>query len=489
MQKEKKSNLLLLILRIGILFYLTDLIVSNVPALMTRAVNNGKYGLYFIVEMFAVFVIFIVMLCSKNQYVFTQKKEKFFKSLLLGGPLLFLAIISFLVNLPNLFSASANLNNIITLALFCISIGLYEEFLCRGWVLNEFLEKHGKTRNQVITSIFLSSFIFGFMHISNIWIGGQTVTETIIQIAQATCIGVLLGSMYFRTKNIWSVVFLHGFYDFALMLGEVNLLKDCEYIDESISIASIIYTIILCLIYLIYSALILRKSKMAGLVEEKISKEDQIKSDKKVIISVIAIFLLWTLPVPEDLSREESLKEKMICYEYNELSIGSLYEKHSPNYQEYEFIDKKAVFDINQTETPEQVYYPLTQDTNLKISGNYEFLTISINEKSIQLDYEDFITIMVLEQNEFYQIAVIEIDELSGASKLHYSNYLQKGNISDDEEYLNNLKESFKTLYIPDVHSVGYITTKNTNYKYLEINVGTNNSLILNEDNSLYILK
>ena len=162
MKKEKKKgNLLLLIIKIGFIFLITDFIVSNVPAMMTRAVNTGKYGLSFIVEMFAALVVFIVMLLSKNQYVFTEKKEGFFKSIILGLPILIIAIAVFLVNIPSIFEPALNLSNLITLILFCISIGLYEEFLCRGWLLNEFLEKYGSTRKQVITSIFISATIFG----------------------------------------------------------------------------------------------------------------------------------------------------------------------------------------------------------------------------------------------------------------------------------------------------------------------------------------
>ena len=44
----------------------------------------------------------------------------------------------------------------------------------------------------------------------------QTLFETIMQVLQTTSVGILLGAIYFRTKNIWSVVALHGFYDFAI---------------------------------------------------------------------------------------------------------------------------------------------------------------------------------------------------------------------------------------------------------------------------------
>ena len=49
--------------------------------------------------------------------------------------------------------------------------------------------------------IFFSGLIFGGMHITNV-LYGQTLFDTLIQIAQATSVGVLLGAIYYRTKNI-----------------------------------------------------------------------------------------------------------------------------------------------------------------------------------------------------------------------------------------------------------------------------------------------
>ena len=95
----------------------------------------------------------------------------------------------------------------------------------------------------------------------------------------------------------------------------------------------------------------------------------------------------------------------------------------------------------------------------------------------------------MLEQKEYYQIIVIEVNLTSGESTLHFSNYLHKGNINISEDYINEFKSSFVSIPTPDISQVGYITTKESDYKYLEIDLGQNNYLILNEDNSLYILK
>ena len=109
------------------------------------------------------------------------------------------------------------------------------------------------------------------MHITNIF-QGQTVFETVMQIIQATSLGFLLGSIYFRSKNIWAVVFLHTFYDFSFMFPEVNSLKDCtgnNLMSLQAQIGSIYASVILSTIFFISGLIVLRKSKVMHLINPK----------------------------------------------------------------------------------------------------------------------------------------------------------------------------------------------------------------------------
>lgn len=490
--KKKKGNLLLLLIKILFLFLVTDFIVSNVPALMTRAVNTGKYGLSFIVEMFAALVVFIVMLLSKNQYVFTAKKENFFKSIILGLPLLVIAVLMFILNMPSIFDPSLNLSNIITLALFCLCIGLYEEFLCRGWLLNEFLEKYGSTRKQVITSIIISAVIFGIMHISNIWVGGQTVVETVLQICQATAIGILFGGIYYRTKNIWAVVFLHGFYDFAIMLGSVNALKDCHTVTETITLSLILGTVMLVAIYLLSSAIILRKSKINHLIENEptLTDQEKDKSEKLKIIYLVLIVVMITMPSPTT----ETETGEEICYEYEEKSLPQT-ETHYANYSDYEFEETKKVQEV--VVTPSELDPTITVEnivekeviTKIKLVAEEKKLILVINDKKVEKKFEHPIEILVLEQPNHYLVFVHEQNQTSGASKVYYSRYLEKDSIEDTQEYIDEFNKSFKEEMVPDVRNLGYITSREFEYKYPIIDVGPSKYLYLDENDKLILIK
>ena len=54
---------------------------------------------------------------------------------------------------------SVNIPVVLNLAIYCLLIGLVEEFLCRGWLLNEFLERFSNSKKNIIISIVLSSLV------------------------------------------------------------------------------------------------------------------------------------------------------------------------------------------------------------------------------------------------------------------------------------------------------------------------------------------
>ena len=232
--KKEKRNIYFYFITMIVVFIAVNILCQILPNLIAMNINYSKYGSELLFEILFAFIILIVMLLFKNSYVFTEKKMKFKDSVLLGLPMLILIGINLYGSISSL--ESFNSSNFFNLLLLCIFIGISEEFLCRGWLQNEFIERFGDTKKHIILSIVFSSLIFGLMHISNL-LTGQSLFQTITQILQATSIGILFGSIYYRSKNIWSVIFLHGLYDFSIMLSDINLVKDCTYGTPSTSIA------------------------------------------------------------------------------------------------------------------------------------------------------------------------------------------------------------------------------------------------------------
>jgi membrane protease YdiL (CAAX protease family) len=83
-------------------------------------------------------------------------------------------------------------------------VGLYEEVMFRGYVLQRLAERAGK-----VPAIIVSSVIFAFLHVFNPGSDPFGIFNTII-------IGVLLSVLYFRTRSLWMPVGFHFAWNFFL---------------------------------------------------------------------------------------------------------------------------------------------------------------------------------------------------------------------------------------------------------------------------------
>ena len=150
MNKNKKS-MFMFFLKMLLIFLVLDVIMSIAASSMMVSSFVYKYGRELIVEIFYAISILIVMLLFKNSYVFSSKRDKFISGIMLALPMLIMSIISFMVNILSINDFS--LASFINMLIFSIFIGIAEEFLCRGWLLNEFLERFSNSKKEVITSI------------------------------------------------------------------------------------------------------------------------------------------------------------------------------------------------------------------------------------------------------------------------------------------------------------------------------------------------
>jgi membrane protease YdiL (CAAX protease family) len=88
-----------------------------------------------------------------------------------------------------------------------------EEIIYRGVIL-EALRRYG-----LLWQIGLSSVLFGFSHIDNLFLPGSDPVGVWYQIFEAILIGVLFASARLRMKTIWAVLAIHAIYDFMLVLA------------------------------------------------------------------------------------------------------------------------------------------------------------------------------------------------------------------------------------------------------------------------------
>ncbi len=468
---KNEKNIYKFFVKMLLIFVGLDLLMMCVTELLASSSLFAKYGTDVIYEIFYALSILVVMLLFHNSYVFTEKKKKFWNSIYLGLPMLAYSIITFIVNLFN--QGSFSISNCINVFVLCLFVGIAEEFLCRGWLQNEFIERFSNDRNSVIKSIILSSLVFGVMHIINL--SEQTVFETILQIINAVSVGVLLGSIYYKTKNIWSVIFLHAFYDFSIFLGEMNLIKDCTYATPSLSVGILEFTSIIILSVLwIMSAL-----KVLNGIKERTSKKKDTIYTSIIVLTFILAFIPFERIVPE-------YDDYVICYDYNETEMLKNYEIHFPHYQEH-FID--STIKVSRFDDDVNSLHEIKSEENIKISFNKNWDgTIIIENELInyknKLDIKEVKNIEILENDDYYLI-IIESEE--NEATIYYSK-INKCDLRNSKDFMDYLSNSFKKYDLPELSKIGYVTFLNNSLKHPYF-VSSNNDAFIIINDSLYLIK
>ena len=100
-----------------------------------------------------------------------------------------------------------------------IFIGVIEEFVFRGMIFRLIHDKHG-----VVLGVFLSSVVFGLMHLLN-WFNHQNLNAAFNNTIWATGAGVFLAALLIRTGSILIPVIWHALMAFQSIIS--------QYIDPS----------------------------------------------------------------------------------------------------------------------------------------------------------------------------------------------------------------------------------------------------------------
>lgn len=168
-----------------------------------------------------------------------------------------------------------------------LTAALLEEFIFRYLIQRELIKKYGKRiLKKELLMIFISSAIFGFSHLINIFYG-EPVLYVLLQSISATASGFFFGIFYYKTNRFSFCVSFHFVFDFLLLLG-----ADSEgSTGTAISLSSVIYSILGILILVLGTfAMIHSKKGKQIFVDEK-------KSKILYICSCILIVVYFVLPV------------------------------------------------------------------------------------------------------------------------------------------------------------------------------------------------
>lgn len=322
-RNRKPVNMFIYFIFMLVIFALFQLASNYTNSFFFRIIGGSSYGSLVTIESIWALTIFVVMVLAGNTYIFRRRRVSIISSILLAIPPL---IVSAIYMRNFIWDAIMyNSTDVLCIALYCLMIGIAEEFLCRGWILTEFIERYGNDRKHIRLSILASAIIFSLMHILNIF-AGQDVFSTVMQVIQTLGLGYLLGVIFYRTRNIWSCVLIHAIFDFSIILSELGVFDACSYSKETTAmyVIGIITSILYSSIYVAYAEILFRKTKVNHLLPnpKKLTEKDERESyhSKIVLTTYIIIALLGYLTAmsnyPDNTIKCENYPKKELPSEY-----------------------------------------------------------------------------------------------------------------------------------------------------------------------------
>ena len=150
-------------------------------------------------------------------------------------------------------SVKISLGRLVLIAILSCLIGVAEESIFRGLILQTLLPK------GVLRAIFLSTLIFALLHVGNLF-AGLSMGYVLGQVLNAFGGGIAYAVMRVRTGSIWPAIILHSLDDFD---GLVLITATGE--GHPTLLFALLAGGIICSLYLIYAAIALRPSKLREL--------------------------------------------------------------------------------------------------------------------------------------------------------------------------------------------------------------------------------
>lgn len=140
---------------------------------------------------------------------------------------------------------------VLTALLTALAPGFGEEMTFRGLAVANFM-RNAKSGKDIKIIFWLSSVVFGLIHIGNIGAGAD-VTASLIQSVYAIGVGMLFCAVYLRSGNLWPSIIAHASVDFMELLrgdlavsgGTMTGLGVGDWITIGASVVGVVIALIL----------------------------------------------------------------------------------------------------------------------------------------------------------------------------------------------------------------------------------------------------
>ena len=155
-----------------------------------------------------------------------------------------------------------------------LTAGLFEELWFRHAFVSTLLRNKNQ-KNQLYKIILISSLFFGFVHITNIFVGADPLS-TINQVLTATCFGIYFAVVYMRCGNLLYPIILHTAHDIYAVSTSATVTTE-GIIEGGLSLSSYI-DLICCILMAFYAIKYLlpekEKDKVVAIWNHKWNKDN-----------------------------------------------------------------------------------------------------------------------------------------------------------------------------------------------------------------------
>lgn len=227
-------------------------------------IENGVINVFFTEVTLLVCAISLAIV-TKRMNILKWQKKGFGTGILVGLPMLCLQVAGILYWIYRYIRGVETITitgmEIVLFLLTMVMVGVSEELMFRGVLLNSCLDYYGETSvSSINKAIIISGGIFGAFHIFNVLIGAS-LSGSIVQAINAAVLGIMLGAIYVRSsKNIWPCIVLHAIQDTSAFL-QAGMMNG-NGVKESVSGYSI-KTLPTIVFLLLIGLFIMRKKKMS----------------------------------------------------------------------------------------------------------------------------------------------------------------------------------------------------------------------------------
>lgn len=216
----------------------------------------------------AILLILLILCLTGRLQILKEKRIGLGRGLIYGiGLILFAGLAGLSVACTNKQPLNTSYN-IFSFTVYMITVGMAEEFLCRG-IMTETLEEHyGTEWSGSLKAILISSFIFGLIHFTNLILGASFI-GVFGQVLNAFAIGVVFAVIYLRTGNLWVTVVIHAIWDFLILMATGDgLFVSSKTLEEKLSGSFSVMNLLPCAFYLVMAFLIFRTKKAQSGIKE-----------------------------------------------------------------------------------------------------------------------------------------------------------------------------------------------------------------------------